>query len=125
MQELRVQGAEESGPHCREENQSRLIAAYRWHSERRPSLFSRTHSGALVASIRAKDDGTVPIVEKGRETPFKQGDYYVFEVADDVARYWNKMDPSRRDELVKRSRKEGKDLRLLVEAYVHKPAHIK
>jgi len=78
-----------------------------------------------VASIRAKDDGTVPIVEKGRETPFKQGDYYVFEVADDVARYWNKMDPSRRDELVKRSRKEGKDLRLLVEAYVHKPAHIK
>ena len=95
------------------------------HSGRLPSLFSRTNSGAFVASIRAKDDGTVPIVERGRETPFKQGDYYVFEVADDVARYWNKMDPSRRDQLAKQSRKEGKDLRLLVEAFVHKPAHIK
>src|SRR5713101_8837138 len=118
MQELRVQGAEESGAHCREENQSRLIAAYTWHSERRPSLFSRTHSGALVASIRAKDDGTVPIVEKGRETPFKQGDYYVFEVADDVARYWNKMAPARREGLWTQSRKEGKDIRQVVETFV-------
>ena len=67
----------------------------------------------------------MPFVEKGRETPFKQGDYYVFEVADDVARYWNKMDPTRRDLIVKQSRKEGKDLRLLVEAFVHKPAHTK
>jgi len=78
-----------------------------------------------VASIRAKDDGTAPIVEKGREMPFKQGDYYVYEVADEVARYWNKMDSSRRDQLAKQSRKEGKDLRLLVEAFVYKPAHIK
>jgi hypothetical protein len=78
-----------------------------------------------MASIRVRDDGNAPIVEKGRETPFKQGEYYVFEVADDVARYWNKMDPRRRDELSKRSRKEGKDIRLLVEAFVYKPARTK
>jgi hypothetical protein len=47
------------------------------------------------------------------------------EVADDVARYWNKMDPSRRGELSKQSRRENKDIRLLVEAYVHKPARTK
>ncbi|MDV3244311.1 MAG: hypothetical protein LYZ66_03945 [Nitrososphaerales archaeon] len=78
-----------------------------------------------MASIRVRDDGTAPIVEKGRETPFKQGEYYVFEVADDVARYWNKMAPSRREELWKQSRMQGKDVRLLVEAFVYKPAHTK
>ncbi len=78
-----------------------------------------------MASIRVKDDGVAPISEKGREPPFKQGEFYVFEVADDVARYWNKMAPSRRDDLAKQSRKEGKDIRLLVEAFVYKPAHIK
>ena len=78
-----------------------------------------------MASIRVKDDGTAPVVEKGRETPFKQGEYYVFEVADEVARYWNKMDPSRREQLSKQSRREGKDIRLLVEAFVYKPAHTK
>ncbi len=78
-----------------------------------------------MASIRVRDDGTAPIVEKGRETPFKQGEYYVFEVADDVARYWNKMAPSRREELSKQSRREGKDVRLLVETFVYKPARTK
>jgi hypothetical protein len=78
-----------------------------------------------MASIRVKDDGAAPVVEKGREPPFKQGEWLVFEVADDVARYWNKMAPSRRDELLKQSRKEGKDMRLLVEAFVYKPAHVK
>ncbi len=78
-----------------------------------------------MASIRVRDDGTPPIVEKGRETPFKQGEYYVFEVADDVARYWNKMAPNRREELSKQSRREGKDIRLLVEAFVHKPPRTK
>ena len=78
-----------------------------------------------MVSIRVKDDGTMPIVEKGREAPFKQGEFYVYEVADDVAKYWNKMAPSRRDDMVKESRKQGKDLRLLVEAFVHKPAHVK
>lgn len=78
-----------------------------------------------MASIRVRDDGTAPIVEKGREIPFKQGEYYVFEVADDVARYWNKMAPSRREELWKQSRTQGKDVRLLVEAFVYKPAHTK
>lgn len=78
-----------------------------------------------MASIRVKDDGTVPIVEKGREAPFKQGDFYVFEVADDVARYWNKMAPARREELYRQSKKQGKDVRLLVEAFVYKPAHVK
>jgi len=78
-----------------------------------------------MASIRVKDDGVAPVVAPGRESPFKQGEFYVYEVADDVARYWNKMDPGRRDELRKRSRKEGKDIRLIVEAFVHKPAHVK
>jgi hypothetical protein len=78
-----------------------------------------------MASIRVKDDGSTPIVEKGRESPFKQGEFYVFEVADDVARYWNKMAPGRREELWKQSRKEGKDVRQLVESFVHKPARTK
>ena len=78
-----------------------------------------------MVSIRVKDDGAAPIVEKGREPPFKQGEFYVLEVADDVARYWNKMAPSRREELSKQSRKQGKDIRLLIEAFVYKPAHVK
>ena len=78
-----------------------------------------------MASIRVPDDGAAPIVGKGLETPFKQGEYYVFEVADEVARYWNKMDPSRREQLSKQSRREGKDIRLLVEAFVHRPAKTK
>jgi len=78
-----------------------------------------------MASIRVKDDGSQPIVEKGREAPFKQGEYYVLEVADDVARYWNRMDSGRRAELWRQSAKEGKDIRLIVEAFVHKPAHVK
>ena len=78
-----------------------------------------------MASMRVKDDGTAPIVAQGREVPFKQGEFYVFEVADDVARYWNKMDHGRREELRKQSRKEGKDIRQLVEAFVYKPARTK
>ena len=78
-----------------------------------------------MASIRVKDDGAAPICEKGREPPFKQGEFYVFEVVDDVARYWNKMAPARRDDLAKQSRQQGKDIRLLVEAFVYKPAHVK
>jgi hypothetical protein len=78
-----------------------------------------------MASIRVTDDGTAPIVAKGREPPFKQGEFYVFEVADDVARYWNRMDHGRREQLSKQSRKEGKDIRQLVEAFVYKPAHVK
>ncbi len=78
-----------------------------------------------MASIRVKDDGAAPVVEKGREAPFLQNGFYVFEVNDDVARYWNKTDPNRREQLSKQSRKEGKDIRLLVEAFVYKPAHTK
>lgn len=78
-----------------------------------------------MASIRAKDDGSTPIVAKGREAPFKQGEFYVFEVADDVAKYWNKMDPGRRDQISRQSRKEGKDIRDIVETFVYKPRHIK
>ena len=78
-----------------------------------------------MVAIRIKDDGAAPIVEKGREPPFKQGEFYVFEVVDDVARYWNKMAPSRREDLARQSRKEGKDIRVLVEAFVYKPAHVK
>ena len=78
-----------------------------------------------MASIRVKDDGAAPITERGREAPFLQNGFYVFEVKDDVARYWNKMDPNRREQLSKQSRKEGKDIRSLVEAFVYKPAHTK
>ena len=78
-----------------------------------------------MATIRIKDDGMVPVSEKGRESPFKQGEFYVFEVADDVARYWNKMAPARREDFVKESRKQNKDIRLLVEAFVYKPAQHK
>jgi len=78
-----------------------------------------------MTSIRVPDDGTMPIVEKGRESPFKQGEYYVFDAADDLARYWNKQSPSRKAELSKQSRREGKDIRLILEAFVHKPRHIK
>jgi hypothetical protein len=35
------------------------------------------------------------------------------------------MAPARREELVKQSRKQGKDIRLLLEAFVYKPAHVK
>jgi hypothetical protein len=78
-----------------------------------------------MTSIRVKDDGAAPIVEKGRDVPFKQGEYYVFEVKDEVARYWNKLPPGRRDEIGKLSRKQGKDIRVVVEGFVFRPAHTK
>ncbi len=78
-----------------------------------------------MASIRIKDDGSKPVVAPGRESPFKQGEFYVYEVADDVARYWNKIAPGRRDELWKQARKEMKDVRQVIEGFVHKPAHTK
>ena len=74
-----------------------------------------------MASIRVLDDGAPPIVEKGRETPFKQGEFYVFDVEDDVARYWNKLAPAKRAELSKQSRKMNKDLRIILDPFVHKP----
>ena len=80
-----------------------------------------------MVSIRVSDDGTgvAPIVEKGREAPFKQGAFYVFEVKDEVAKYWNKLPPARRDELYKQSKKEKKDIRQVLDAFVFKPAHTK
>ena len=78
-----------------------------------------------MASIRVRNDGTAPIVEKARESPFEQGEYLVFEVKDEVARYWNKLPPGRRDELWKQSRKQGKDIRLVLEGFVFKPARTK
>lgn len=74
-----------------------------------------------MASIRVLDDGVPPIVERGLETPFKQGEFYVFDVEDDVARYWNKLAPTKRAELSKQSRKMNKDLRLVLDPFVHKP----
>jgi len=74
-----------------------------------------------MASIRVTDDGAPPIVEKGRETPFKQGEFYVFEVDDDIAKYWNKLAPAKRTELIKQSRKTNKDLRLILDPFVHRP----
>jgi hypothetical protein len=81
----------------------------------------------VMTSIRASDDGTgvAPTVEKGREPPFKQGAFYVYEVKDEVAKYWNKLPPGRRDELYKQSKKEHKDLRQILDAFVFKPAHTK
>jgi hypothetical protein len=78
-----------------------------------------------VTSIRVRDDGIAPLVEKGLEAPFKQGEYLVFEVKDEVAKYWNKQSPGRRDELWKQSRKQGKDIRLVLEGFVFKPARTK
>lgn len=78
-----------------------------------------------MASIRIRDDGNAPVTGKGREAPFKQGEYYVLEVTDEVARYWNKMAPARRAELATQSRKEGRDVREILETFVHRPAHIK
>ena len=80
-----------------------------------------------MVAIRVRDDGTgtPPIVEHGREQPFKQGDFYVFEVKDEVAKYWNKLPPQRRDELWKQSKKEKKDLRQVLDGFVFKPAHTK
>jgi hypothetical protein len=78
-----------------------------------------------MVSIRVKDDGAAPISEKGREAPFKQGEFYVYDVKDDIARYWNKLPPGRREEISKQSRKQGKDIRVLLEGFVFKPAHTK
>jgi hypothetical protein len=78
-----------------------------------------------MTSIRVKDDGSAPTVAKGLEAPFKQGEFYVVEVADDIAKYWNKMDPGRRGQLWKQAAKEHKDLREILDAFVHKPAHVK
>jgi len=80
-----------------------------------------------MTSIRVRDDGTgtAPIVEQGREQPFKQGEFLVFEVKDEVAKYWNKLPPARRDELYRQSKKERRDLRQLLDAFVFKPAHTK
>jgi hypothetical protein len=80
-----------------------------------------------MVAIRVNDDGTgvPPTVEKGREAPFKQGAFYVFEVKDEVAKYWNKLPPGRRVEIYKQSKKEKKDLRQILDAFVFKPAHTK
>lgn len=78
-----------------------------------------------MASIRLRDDGSAPILAKGREAPFKQGEFYVLEVPDDIARYWNKMDPSRREAMAKQSRKENRDVREILDSFVHKPAKVK
>jgi hypothetical protein len=78
-----------------------------------------------MASIRVYDDGSSPVLGKGLEPPFKQGEFYVFEVPDDIARYWNKQSPARRIELSKQSRKENRDIRQILDGFVHKPAHTK
>ncbi len=78
-----------------------------------------------MASIRVPDDGMAPIVDKGFESPFKQGEFYVFDVEDEIARYWNKMSTARKAELSKQSRKEKKDIRLILDGFVHKPRKMK
>ncbi len=54
-----------------------------------------------MASMRVRDDGSAP------------------------ARYWNKLAPARREGLWTQSRKEGKDIRQVVETFVYKPARMK
>lgn len=80
-----------------------------------------------MTSIRVRDDGSgvAPTVEKGRDVPFKQGDFLVYEVKDEVAKYWNKLPPGRRDEIFKQSKKEKRDMRLILDGFVFKPAHTK
>jgi len=76
---------------------------------------------------RVADDGSgeTPVVEKGRDAPFKQGNLFAYEVKDEVAKYWNKLPPQRRAELFKQSKKEKKDLRQILDGFVFKPAHTK
>ena len=69
--------------------------------------------------------GRHPISDKAFEAPFKQGEFYVFDVEDEVARYWNKIAPAKRLEFSKQSRKENKDIRLILDGFVHKPRHTK
>jgi hypothetical protein len=78
-----------------------------------------------MTSIRVKDVGGTPFVKPGAESPFKQGEFFVYDVPDDLAKYWNKQSPGRREELAKQSQKERKDLRDLLDGFVHKPAHVK
>ena len=81
-----------------------------------------------MTSIRIRDvsaSPSPPTVEKGREPPFKQGEFYLFEVKDEVAKYWNKLPPGRKDELWKQSVKEHKDIRQMLDGFVFKPAHTK
>jgi hypothetical protein len=40
-------------------------------------------------------------------------------------RYWIKLPPGRREEIAKMSRKQAKDIRLILEGFVFKPAHTK
>ena len=42
----------------------------------------------------------------------------VFDVKDEVAKYWNKLPPARRDELFRQSKKERKDLGQVVDETV-------
>jgi hypothetical protein len=79
-----------------------------------------------MTSIRVRDSTSdTPIVEKGLEAPFKQGEFFVFEVKDEVAKYWNKLPPGRRDEIWKQSKKERRDLRLILDGFVFRPSHTK
>jgi len=78
-----------------------------------------------MVAIRVKDDGSIPVTEKGLEPPFKQGDFYVLDVKDEVMRYWNKQSPGRREQLWKQAAKEKKDLRLILNSFVFKPAKTK
>jgi len=76
--------------------------------------------------IRVADESTEPpVVEKGRDAPFKQGNLYAYEVVDEVAKYWNKLPPQRRVELAKQARKEKKDLRQILDSFVFRPAKTK
>lgn len=76
--------------------------------------------------IRVADESNEPpIVEKGRDTPFKQGNLLAYEVVDEVAKYWNKLPPQRRVELAKQARKEKKDLRQVLDSFVFRPAKTK
>ena len=80
-----------------------------------------------MVAIRVADDGSgiAPVVEKGRDVPFRQGNFYVYEVKDEVAKYWNKLPPQRRDELYRQSKKDKKDLRQVLDGFVFRPAHTK
>jgi hypothetical protein len=92
-----------------------------------PFLKEGSSEDVAMTSIRVSDDGTgvAPVTEKGRDIPFKQGTLWVYEVKDEVAKYWNKLPPARRLELFKQSKKEQKDLRQILDGFVFKPAHTK
>jgi hypothetical protein len=80
-----------------------------------------------MASIRVVDDGSTPRSwGKASRPRSSRANTMCIDTADDLARYWNKLPPWKDGpSSAKQSRKENKDVRLILDAFVHKPAKTK